>query len=166
LTLAIGILAGGAMDVVIQKAVELGVARVVPIGFRRSQAGLRRASARAAHWERVARQALKQCRRAWGMRLSPATGLSDFVADVGGDRGVVADPDGVSPGRLVRSANPVLLIGPEGGFADDESGLLEREGWQRMRLGPYILRAETAAIAGAAIMTAGLDVDPGYTPDP
>ena len=70
LTLAVALLAGSAMDLVIQKAVELGVERLLPVGCQRSQIGLKRAMTRMDHWHRIARQALKQCHRAWAMELA------------------------------------------------------------------------------------------------
>ncbi len=151
LTLAIGVLAGGAMDLVIQKAVELGVERVVPVCCARSQHGLDRAAARIGHWRRVALQALKQCRRPWAMDVEPAVTLADLVVGPWAATGVVADPHGRLPGLIEREAH-CLLVGPEGGFDAEEQRLLADVGWPAVRFGPYVLRAETAAIAGAAVL--------------
>ena len=65
LTLAVAVLAGAAMDLVAQKAVELGVERLIPMCCQRSQISVKRAVNRMDHWHRIGRQALKQCRRAW-----------------------------------------------------------------------------------------------------
>jgi len=155
LTLAMAVLAGGAMDLVVQKAVELGVRRFVPVCCERSQFGLERAAGRTDHWTRLAMQALKQCRRAWAMEIAAPISLADLVASTEPSRGIVADADG---DRLKAfeptSADPVLLVGPEGGFSPEETSVIEAAGWPRICLGPHVLRAETAAIAGAAVVAA------------
>jgi 16S rRNA (uracil1498-N3)-methyltransferase len=155
LTLAVAVLAGPAMDMVVQKAVELGVGALVPVCCDRAQFGLKRAVARSDHWLRISRQALKQCRRAWSMKVSEPLLLDDLVTRVGADRGVVADPDGRSVVDLTLGGDPVLLVGPEGGFAPREEEILKCVGWPKVGLGQHILRAETAAIAGAAVLMTG-----------
>lgn len=152
LTLAVGILAGVAMDMVVQKAVELGVLRLVPVACGRSQLSDRRAAARAEHWNRIGRQALKQCRRPWAIELAPALTLTGLVDGVGAERGVVADPCGSSVTELRTGRDTVLLVGPEGGFTPEEERVIGRAGWQKLWLGAHVLRAETAAIAGAAVL--------------
>lgn len=151
LSLAVAVLAGGAMDLVVQKAVELGVDHVTPVCCERSQMGPKRAMSRMKHWLRVSRQALKQCRRAWAMELSPPMTLIDLVDSLAAGRGIVAHPAGGAIGELPPDRVGPLLIGPEGGFSPDEDEMLERAGWPKVCLGGYVLRAETAAIAGAAI---------------
>jgi len=148
-TLAIGVLAGSAMDLVVQKAVELGVLRLVPVCCRRSQLGLDRAGKRLDHWLRLSRQALKQCRREWAMAVSSPVTLPDLIDATEPGRGIVAHPAG---GVIVGADRTTLLVGPEGGFTSDEEGALEQARWRRLRLGPHVLRAETAAIAGTAVL--------------
>lgn len=161
LTLAMAVLAGTAMDLVVQKAVELGVSRLVPVCCVRSQFGLQRAGARADHWSRLGRQALKQCQRAWAMEVTPPTTLVDLLSHVGSDRGVLAHPSGKTVDSLSLSSSPVLLVGPEGGFAPEEEAGCEEARWPRVWLGPHVLRAETAAIAGSAIIQARLSTESG-----
>ncbi|MEE4273577.1 MAG: RsmE family RNA methyltransferase [Thermoanaerobaculales bacterium] len=151
LTLAVGILAGSAMDPVVQKAVELGVERLVPVCCRRSQLGAKRAASRLDHWDRLSRQALKQCHRVWAMTVSAPVSLAELVSRVDSGRGVLAHPSGLPVRELSLHPDTVLLVGPEGGLAPEEEALLDAEGWRRLRLGPHILRASTAAIAGAAV---------------
>jgi 16S rRNA (uracil1498-N3)-methyltransferase len=147
------VLAGGAMDLVVQKAVELGVRRFVPVCCDRSQFGLDRAVKRSDHWDRLAMQALKQCRRAWAMEIETAVSLADLVANTTSGRGIVADAGGDSVSACGPiPPDPVLLIGPEGGFSLQEASALDTAGWMRLRLGPHVLRAETAAIAGVAVI--------------
>lgn len=154
LTLAVGVLSGSAMDMVVQKAVELGVDRVVPVVCERSQIGSRRAKRRMAHWLRLSRQALKQCKRAWAMDLALPVTLSELLATSASVQGLVAHAGGEPAHRLPLSPSCLLLVGPEGGFSPDEILRLEGAGWSKLCLGPHVLRAETAAIAGAAVLLA------------
>lgn len=149
-SLAVAVLAGAAMDLVVQKAVELGVERLIPVCCERSQMGSKRAMSRMDHWGRVGRQALKQCHRAWAMELSPPMTLPDLVDDPASAHGVVAHPAGGAIDELPPGRVGPLLVGPEGGLTDEEERALEEAGWPRVRLGRYVLRAETAAIVGAA----------------
>jgi 16S rRNA (uracil1498-N3)-methyltransferase len=151
LTIAVGVLAGSAMDFVIQKSVELGVERVVPVCCARSQHGLERAASRIEHWRRVGLQAVKQCRRPWAMEVADPVTLPRVLTGRWSTAGVVADPNGAAPAAIPCDRRRCLLIGPEGGFDDDELTAIGRSGWPAVRLGPHVLRAETAAIAGAAI---------------
>ncbi len=153
LTLAVAILAGPAMDLVIQKSVELAIDRVIPVGCHRSQIGSKRAVTRMEHWRRVGRQALKQCRRAWAMELAAPRQLSELLRGDEAAYGVVAHPEGGSVDELPPGRNRLLLIGPEGGFSREEEREIETAGWPRVGLGRYVLRAETAAIAGAALLS-------------
>lgn len=161
LTLAVGVLAGSAMDLVVQKAVELGVERLVPVCCQRSQLGLERAATRLDHWTRIARQALKQCRRAWALEITQPLVLDGFVARVGQGGGVVAHPGGRRVDEIDLPRPPVLLVGPEGGLSGEEEKLLKSHEWSRLRLGPHVLRAETAAIAGAAVLSIRLEGETG-----
>lgn len=153
LSLAVAVLAGPAMDTVVQKAVELGVERLIPVWCARSQISLKRAATRADHWLRISLQALKQCRRAWAMELASPLALIDLLELAEADRGVVADAGGGTLDQLPRSRERILLIGPEGGFSPEDEGLINGSGWSKLRLGNHVLRAETAAIAGAAILS-------------
>jgi len=151
-SLAVAVLAGPAMDLVAQKAVELGVERLTPVWCARSQNSLKRAATRVDHWLRISRQALKQCRRAWAMELAPPITLAELLRLIDADRGVVADAGGGTLADLPRGRERVLLIGPEGGFSPEEEDLIKDSGWPKLRLGNHVLRVETAAIAGAAIL--------------
>ena len=154
LTLAMAVLAGSAMDMVIQKAAELGVDRLIPVGCRRSQIGCSRAMERMDHWQRVNRQAIKQCRRAWVMELALPRPLSELIGGDESDGGVVAHPDGMRVTELPPDRGGLLLIGPEGGFSLEEERELDQAEWPKVCFGRYVLRAETAAIAGAALLSA------------
>jgi 16S rRNA (uracil1498-N3)-methyltransferase len=83
--------------------------------------------------------------------------------DTGPVPGFVGDADGACPEDAPPGVGPTLLIGPEGGLTDDELARLDLDGWIRVRLAPHVLRSETAAVAGLAILSASRF---GYTPAP
>jgi len=154
-TLALAMIDNRAMDWAVQKAVEIGVWRFVPMETERRQVRCRDPRVRIEHWRRVAMQALKQCQRPWAMAITEVMPLADLVEgnseQVGG---VVADLQGSTVGELPKTAGNLLVVGPEGGFTAAENQLFDRRGWPRLRLGPHILRAETAAVVGGAMMVA------------
>jgi 16S rRNA (uracil1498-N3)-methyltransferase len=154
ITVGLAVLHGRAMDWAVQKAVEVGATSLVPVLAQRSQLDRKAAAGRRPHWQRVARQALKQCHRCWAMEVSEPCGVEDFVLDRPG--GLVASGDGDPLERCSgNQGDRVLLVGPEGGFSDRERQLLDRaDGWRRLRLGPYVLRAETAVVLGVGMLVA------------
>jgi 16S rRNA (uracil1498-N3)-methyltransferase len=152
-TLAVAVIESRAMDWAVQKAVEVGVHRLVPIDSERAQRRARDLRSRVEHWRRIALQALKQCHRAWAMEISDIRTVGDLI-DFESGIGVVADADGHVLEDLPDAAGTLLAVGPEGGFAPPEIELFDRHGWPRLRLGPHVLRTETAAVVGGAIMVA------------
>jgi 16S rRNA (uracil1498-N3)-methyltransferase len=155
--LAMAALHGQAMDWAVQKAVEIGVLQLIPVLTGRSQPSLTVARRRMTHWHRVAQQAIKQCRRPWAMELGEVSSLDQLLQWREGCPGVVACIDGEPVERIKLEAESVLLIGPEGGLSSAEMKLLEERHWRKLRLGRYTLRAETAAVVGAALITAALE---------
>ena len=152
-TVAMAIVTSQAIDWAVQKAVEIGVRQFVPIETDRAQIRAKDLGGRVEHWRRISLQALKQCRRPWSMELADVMPLRAFVED----RlmaGAVADREGCSIGELPPETGSVLIVGPEGGFTAEEKEYLDRRGWPRLRLAPYVLRAETAAVVGGAMMVA------------
>ena len=158
LTLAIALLKGEKFDLVVQKATELGASRIVPVATSRADVRIRNgddAKRKLKRWQRIALEAAKQCGRA---RLMEIEGPVAFKALI--DR---ADPDGhlrlmfaerngaplaeVAHNSQSGSVKVFALIGPEGGWTDDEIELAREGGWQIVTLGGRTLRAETAAIA-------------------
>lgn len=146
------------VDEVVQKATEVGVARVVPFVAERSVVkwdAAKRAKARD-RWNAVARSAAKQCR---APRLTIVEDVADdATAALGGDGLVLVlhETDDATPLRHAL-AGPApdevsLVVGPEGGFADAEIGALREGGVHVVRLGPRILRTETAGPVAAAIV--------------
>ena len=150
LVVAFALTKGAKPDVVVQKLTELGVDGVTVLVTRRSipRWSDERAGAAVARLRRIASEAAAQCRRA---RVPSVDGVRP-VADLAGRPGlVVADPEGDDPAVLPVPADGewVLAVGPEGGFDPGEVAALDG---RRLRLAPHVLRAETAAIAGASVL--------------
>ena len=157
---ALAILHTAAMDWAVQKSVEVGAACLTPVVSERSQGGDAAGRRRLEHWRRVARQALKQCHRPWKMEVTEPAGIADLDGIARPECRLLADPEGEpAMGLTGVGRDALLLVGPEGGFSDDELHLLDAGGWRRVALGPHVLRAETAAVVGAAVVRAVLDHD-------
>jgi len=156
-TLLQGVSRGPRMDTVVQKATELGVRRLHPVLTGRSVVRLdaERARARLDHWQRIVISACEQCGRSVLPEVMAASPLDDALAALmPGTVGLTLDPRGEHTlGELLGSATRVALaIGPEGGFTEDEIRTLTGAGFQGLRLGPRILRTETAPLAALAIL--------------
>jgi len=144
----------------IQKATELGVARIVPLVTARTVRGASggAASGRLARWRRIMESAAVQCGRARLPALDEPQTLEQMLVDFGGSRGVFLTP--AESGTPIASAAAALagapsvtvFIGPEGDFSPEEIALAQRAGLTPVRLGPRVLRAETAAVAAVAIL--------------
>ncbi|HSC71798.1 MAG TPA: 16S rRNA (uracil(1498)-N(3))-methyltransferase [Candidatus Methylomirabilis sp.] len=157
---------GGAMDLVVGKATELGVSRIVPLEAERS---VRRGIARDPRWRRIVQEAAEQCGRTDLPELTPPLPLEAFLR--GHPQGVplvACDPvEGSRPLVLVcqdlrNSTRLTLLVGGEGGFSPSELERLRVHGARLASLGPRLLRAETAALAALTIVQAILgDWGPG-----
>ena len=154
-TLAMAVVGNRAVEWAIQKAVEIGVGRFLPLVTDRTQVKRGALAGRAEHWRRIALQALKQSHRPWAMEIADIRPLVEVPnSDILGPGGVVADSNGVALGDLPPLAGRLLVVGPEGGFSPDEDKLFADRGWPRLRLGIYTLRTETAAGVGAAMLVA------------
>lgn len=161
-TLLQGLARGERMDTVVQKATELGVARIVPVAAARSvvQLAEARAGKRVAHWRAVAVAACEQCGR---NRVPEITAPMDLVeacrlaAAEAATRLWALDAEGGMPLAAAppsRGDRVALLVGPEGGLADDELETAALIGFKRLRLGPRVLRTETAGPAALAALQA------------
>ncbi|MBS1190391.1 MAG: rRNA m(3)U498 methyltransferase [Rhodocyclaceae bacterium] len=158
ITLVQALQAGEKMDFTIQKAVELGVADIVPVESRRSVTRLagERANKRVAHWQGVAASACEQCGRNQVPVVAPVEALDRWLgrpAD-GVLRLMLAPGAEVSLADLPPARNVQLLIGAEGGLDPQEVIAARQVGFQAVRLGPRILRTETAGLAALAAMQA------------
>lgn len=156
-TLAQAISGGERMDYTVQKAVELGVSRIQPLESQRCVVRLdaARAGKRVAHWQAVAIAACEQCGRNRVPAVAQVMPLRDWLgalaAGAGGMRILLAPGARAGLRDLARPPGELtLLAGPEGGFTAQEQRDAERLGFAAVRLGPRVLRTETAAVAALA----------------
>ncbi|QKT04260.1 16S rRNA (uracil(1498)-N(3))-methyltransferase [Ectothiorhodospiraceae bacterium 2226] len=153
-----GISKGERMDYSLQKAVELGVHRIVPVEASRSVVNLRgeRAEKRWAHWRGVVVSACEQCGRALVPEVLPPRPLAEWLAEDDAALRLLLAPEG--DGALADMAPPhglvSVLIGPEGGLSEAEREACRAAGFRFLRLGPRVLRTETAAVAALAVLQA------------
>lgn len=154
MTLTIALPKGDRQRWLVEKAVELGVTRIVPITTARSTASAAEPPAKLA---RYVIEASKQCGRNRLLEIAKPQPWSEIVSQVAIGNRFLAHPGGNALSQLNRdpTAPTTLAIGPEGGFIDDEVKLGVETGWQLVGLGERILRIETAALALAAQLTAG-----------
>jgi 16S rRNA (uracil1498-N3)-methyltransferase len=158
-TLVQALSSGERMDLTIQKAVELGVARIVPVESERGVVRLKgeRAGKRVAHLQQVAISACEQCGRNRIPEVRMISPLDVWLAAEKNDalRWVLLPGADTALRDLPRPQKPIeLLVGPEGGFTDNEADTARRAGYQPVRLGPRVLRTETAAPALLAAVQA------------
>jgi 16S rRNA (uracil1498-N3)-methyltransferase len=160
ITLALAIFKFDRMEWAIEKCTEIGVSRIIPVIARRSDAHLASAAAkRHERWQRIVRQAAEQSRRSAPPEIGAPVKLKELAGIVpGGTRVVLAESlagsdDGARLADVLRPLpNEVALaVGPEGGWADEETASLLDAGWIAASLGETILRAETAAIVATAL---------------
>ncbi|MCW5202754.1 16S rRNA (uracil(1498)-N(3))-methyltransferase [Desulfobulbus sp. US1] len=157
LTLAQAVLKGKKMDLLIQKATELGVHTFLPVITRYCENSGRtgkQAEKQLERWQRIMLEACKQCRRPIPMQICPPTALKELPLPEGGHKVMPWENEANTPFSALELDNgqPVLvLIGPEGGFHPSEVAYAEEAGFRTISLGPRILRAETAALAAVVL---------------
>jgi 16S rRNA (uracil1498-N3)-methyltransferase len=162
ITLVLAVFKFDRLEWAIEKCTELGVSRVVPVIARRTDSHLAAASAkRVERWQRIARQAAEQSRRATPPEIAAPVKLVEVVDIPAALRIVLAESeeqtllrDIVKPDAV--DGEVVLAVGPEGGWTEDELQSFQQTGWVSVSLGNTILRAETAAIAATAIVASTL----------
>lgn len=149
LVLALAVLHTQAFAWAVEKATELGASDVVPVLTGRVQG--RRHQGRADRWQRVADAAVAQCGRSRSPRVAPPTALSELLRTAVGARLVAHFAGPVAGEEVASSAGMTVLVGPEGGFTEREVADVLAAGFRPLRLGPRVLRAETAAVAALAV---------------
>ncbi|MFF7706397.1 16S rRNA (uracil(1498)-N(3))-methyltransferase [Pseudomonas sp. NPDC007930] len=148
-----GLSRGERMDWAIQKATEMGVSEITPVVSERCEVRLNdeRADKRLAHWRQVAISACEQCGRSSVPLIHPPLALAQWLQQVEADLKLVLHPvaeplaSHPKPGRLA------FLIGPEGGLSDAEVQQAQGSGFLPARLGPRVLRTETAPVVALAL---------------
>lgn len=148
---------GDKMDWVVEKSVELGIAAIQPVAAKRSVVRLaeERMARRVTHWNHIASAACEQCGRNRVPVVAPIIDLPQYLAAASAQnalRLMLAPAGEATLAALPRPAQPVIvLVGPEGGWEEGELLAARAAGFQTLRLGPRVLRTETA---GAAMLAA------------
>lgn len=157
-----GVARGEKMDLILQKATELGVAQILPVDSERSEVKLsgERLHKRLAHWQGVVVAACEQSGRARVPEVAAPQPLIAAAAALPDDAlRLLLDPQGahvLSSLQAPVSQRVVIAIGPEGGWSPRDRQALEAAGFQGLRLGPRVLRTETAGLAAIAALQARL----------
>ncbi|MBM3740872.1 MAG: 16S rRNA (uracil(1498)-N(3))-methyltransferase [Acidobacteria bacterium] len=163
LTVLAGLIKFDHFEWTLEKCTEAGAERFVPVLCTRSEKGLDRAvDKRRQRWERILLEASQQSRRDRIPALDDPVRFADAVAMPGDVRLILEEQAGArplleaipEPERRMSQDQVLLLVGPEGGWTEEERELAARGQWLPVSLGRQILRAETAALAGAAIVSA------------
>ena len=155
LTIAASVYKNDKFDLVIQKAVELGVARISPIVTFRSESKIDAALNRIDRWRKIALEATKQCERARIMTIEEPVPFEVFLSgltDESGELLMFSEKDGRAIPDLIHPKTITALVGPKGGWEDSEIELAESSGFVPVKLGTRIMKAETAAITFAALL--------------
>lgn len=154
-TLALGVPANERMDTLVEKATELGVAAIRPLTCARSVLRLsgERADKRRAHWQAVAQAAAEQSGRTVVPVIWPLTDVDGWLAQTQAGGVVLSLAGDASPLRAAGAAAELaVLSGPEGGLTPDEEARARRADFVPARLGPRVLRADTAPLAALALL--------------
>ena len=165
ITLVQGLPSGDKMDWVIEKAVELGVARIIPVAAQRSVLQLSgpRLEKRLLHWQRLIQAASEQCGRNRLLAIEAPVSLEQALSATSQADRLLCDPVGnmslkdalLRPEGSAQSAKTVsLLVGPEGGWSQQELATASRMGAHSVQFGPRVLRTETAGLALVSAATA------------
>ncbi len=165
ITLGQAIPKGKNMDLIIQKATELGVARVVPLLTTNTVVKLddQEMAKKQEKWQRIAIEACKQCGQNWLPEVAAPQTVESFIHEAKDDFKIIAAIDYQSvplkeimanwdAGNPNRPTSGTILIGPEGDFTANEVETAANAGFRRMSLGPIILRSETAAIYAVSVL--------------
>ncbi len=155
ITLAQGLPKSDKMDLIVQKATELGVSSIIPLVTERTVVKIRDEEKRVSRWQKIAREAAMQSDRPDIPKIEPILRLSDFLRTLNTEPGtllLLPWEEGTEPIKSVlrqgdQRTDILVLIGPEGGMSAKEAERAATAGFHPVSLGPYILRTETAALA-------------------
>ncbi len=142
------------MDWALQKAVELGVTAITPIFSQRSDVKLKgdRLEKKQQHWHKIVIAACEQCGQNWLPSILPPEGLDDWLDEPRQGKRWILDGTGSRPEQDDTPPSQLTLaVGPEGGFSPDEIRLAHSHNFHSIRLGPRVLRTETAPIAALTL---------------
>lgn len=154
LTLAQAVVKGEKFELVIQKATELGVSRIIPVVTTHCE-GRRdedRAGQRHGRWQRIALEAVKQCRRRTLVTITPPVSFTQLCRETTGPALLLSEKGGGGLPESIGSATELtMVVGPEGGWSAEELTQAVDAGFIPIHLGPRILRTETAAITAMVL---------------
>lgn len=159
-TLVQALPSGDKMDWVVEKCVELGVAAIQPVAAKRSVIRLsaERMARRVAHWNAIAAAACEQCGRNRVPVVAPVLDLPQYLAEAKGQNALrlLLAPEGDMALRELPppAGSLAMMIGPEGGWEENEMQAAQAAGFRALRLGPRVLRTETAGAAALAALQA------------
>ena len=154
LTLAQGIAKGEKMDFLIQKAVELGVTRIIPMKLERCVVRLsdEKVQKKIDHWQKIANHACEQSGRSVIVSLSNPLSLEELLDEMNHNGFVLHHRAQIGLSQLKETSKATILIGPEGGLTEKEVSDSEVAGYQSILIGKRVLRTETASLAAIANM--------------
>ena len=154
LTLAQGIAKGEKMDFLIQKAVELGVTRIIPMKLERCVVRLsdEKVQKKIDHWQKIANHACEQSGRSVIVSLSNPLSLEELLEETNHNGFVLHHRAQIGLSQLKETSKAIILIGPEGGLTEKEVNDSEVAGYQSILIGKRVLRTETASLAAIANM--------------
>ncbi|HXG83914.1 MAG TPA: 16S rRNA (uracil(1498)-N(3))-methyltransferase [Pyrinomonadaceae bacterium] len=161
LTLAVALLKGEKFDLVVQKSAELGVSKIIPLVTKRCDVKIRDAkdaAKRLERWQRIALEAAKQSGRARLLKIETPANFADFTENStaqisSGEKFILfAERNGESFSQIEANGKITAIIGAEGGWEDAEIETAREKGFQVVTFKGRVLRAETAAIAIAAVI--------------
>jgi 16S rRNA (uracil1498-N3)-methyltransferase len=146
LTLAVALLKGEKFDLVIQKAVELGVTKFIPMNTKRADVKLKDSEKKLERWQKIALEAAKQCGRAKLMQIELPQDFTKLIKSSEGAKILFSERNGAGFAKIKADKKITAFVGPEGGWDDSEIESASANGCQIITLGGRILRAETAVI--------------------
>ena len=152
LTFAVALLKGEKFDLVIQKSVELGVKKFVPLNTIRADVKIKDGEKKLERWRKIIVDATKQCGRAALMRIESPVDFEKFIASAEGAKILFAEKDGEKFSSVKATENISAIVGAEGGWENSEIEMARKKGFQIVTFGGRILRAETAAVSIAAVL--------------
>lgn len=152
ITIAATVLNGEKYDLIVQKAVELGVVKLVPMHTVRCEVKIEDAAKRLSRWRRIASEATKQTGRAKIMEIAEPIAFDKLIASGDNDVVMFSERDGLGISTVKAAKKMTAIFGPKGGWDDVELKSAHAHGAKVITLGGRILRAETAAIALTAIL--------------
>lgn len=159
ITLCSGMLKDRKMDLVIKHVVQLGISKWIPFFCERSvpTPNTKQLKTRHQRWETISKESLKQCGRSRLVDISMPISFEDLLLKAGSDALKIAFWEkATQPINTIKNCQPhqkvFILIGPEGGFSENEIQMAQENGFLSYSLGPRILRAETAAISACTLI--------------